>query len=186
MDYNINEEVWKDVEGYNGDYQISNLGNVKSFKYKKPRILKPHYDKRGYARLILRKDNNDFGHYIHRLVAQAFIPNPNNYPEVNHKDENPRNNTISNLEWCTKKYNNNYGTKIERTKANTNYLEIADKNSIPVLQYDLQGNFIKKWKSANECKRTLGYDNSFIAKCCRGEMYTAYKHIWKYEDTRVL
>lgn len=72
------------------------------------------------------------------------------------------------LEWGTKKYNNNYGTKIERTKANTNYLDIADKNSIPVLQYDLHGNFNKKWKSANECKRTLGYDNSSIAQCCRG------------------
>lgn len=176
------KEIWKDIVGYEGLYQVSSKGNVKSFKYKTPRILKYHNDELGYARLILRKNNKSIGCSVHKLVAEAFIPNPNNLPVVNHKDENPRNNDVSNLEWCTHEYNNNYGTKIERTIMNTDYEALADKNSIAVLQYDIEGNLIKEWKSANECKRVLGYDNSHIAKCCRGKQKTAYGFIWKYGE----
>ena len=181
MNYNTNEEIWKDIDGYDGFYQVSNLGNVRSFKYGKPRVLKPHHDKKfGYARLILRRDGKSFPHTVHRLVAEAFIENPLELPVINHKDENPRNNHVSNLEWCTYQYNNTYGTMRERVESNTDYKAIGDKNSIRVLQLDLYGQPIKEWKSATECKRMLGYDNSSIAKCCRGVMDSAYGYKWQY------
>ena len=174
------EEIWKEVVGYEGLYQVSNLGRVRSFKYKSPRILKHHNNKLGYARLILRKNNQSYGHSVHRLVAEAFIPNPNNLPVVNHKDENPRNNNVENLEWCTHQYNNVYGTKIDRFKQNTDFDRIAEKNSMSVLQYDLEGNLIKQWSSASECRKELGYDNSAIAKVCKGELGHAYGFMWRY------
>lgn len=180
------DEEWRDVEGYEGYYQISNLGRVKSFKHKSPRIMKPHHDKKGYARLILRKSGKDIPNLVHRLVAKAFIPNPQNLPEVNHKDENPSNNVLTNLEWCDKKYNNNYGTKIERGVANRDARAIGDKNSMAVLQLDINGNLIKEWKSATACREELGFDNSVIAKCCKGKLKTGYGYTWKYkEDCRI-
>lgn len=120
-------EVWKDIEGYEGLYQVSNLGRVKSLeriisdgRHRKERILKPYDDGNGYLRVELQ--SKPFK--LHRLVAQAFIPNPDNLPFVNHKDENPKNNRVflnddgsvdeSNLEWCDNKYNINYGTTQER------------------------------------------------------------------------
>lgn len=175
-------EEWRDIEGYEGMYQISNAGRVKSFKYKSPRIMKPHYDKRGYGRLILRKDGRDVPNLVHRLVARAFISNPYDLPEVNHKDENPRNNLSTNLEWCDKKYNNNYGTKIARGVANRDSKAIGEKNSLTVLQYSLDGELLKEWESANVCKKELGYDNSAIAKCCRGNTKTSYGYVWKYKE----
>lgn len=171
-------EIWKDVVGYEGKYKVSNMGRVYSLN--KEKYMRCCNDKRGYARLILRKDNKSYGNLVHRLVATAFLPNPSNYKEINHKDENPSNNTVDNLEWCTKKYNNNYGTKIERQVKNKNYRQIADKQSIKVLQYDRDGNLLMTWKSARECKKKSGFDNSVIAKCCRGELNTAYGFKWEY------
>lgn len=117
-------EVWKDVKDYEGLYQVSNLGNVKSLeryahtsntRYNKhrllrERILKPGKNKDGYSVVVLRKDCKGKSYYIHRLVAEAFLPNPHNLPEINHKDENKENNHVDNLEWCTHIYNGNYGT----------------------------------------------------------------------------
>ena len=112
-------EEWRDIEGYEGLYQISNLGRVKSFpncKRKTTRILKPgnNCTGRGYLFIFLFKNKQKKRFYVHRLVAQAFIPNPNNLPMINHKDENPLNNNLNNLEWCDYKYNGNYGTVKER------------------------------------------------------------------------
>ena len=111
-------EIWKNIVGYEGKYQISNLGRVKSLKDRygyRERILKPSTNKRGYKKVVLVKVGEKRKTFlVHRLVAEAFIPNPNNYSEVNHKDENPSNNNVDNLEWCTRKYNINYGTAIER------------------------------------------------------------------------
>lgn len=174
-------EEWRAIKGFEG-YEVSDLGRVKSTKYNKSRILKPCYDKRGYARLILMQNGKGKAKLVHRLVAEAFIVNPCRFPEVNHKDENPRNNELSNLEWCDKVYNSVYGTRIERMKANSDYEALAEKNRIRVNQYDLQGNFIKQWKSANECKSVLGFDNSHIAKCCRGVYKHAYGFKWSYEQ----
>lgn len=119
-------EIWKDIVGYEGLYQISNLGRVKSLKRYVPhfkgglkvvpeRIKTIFYQKDGRPRGELSKGNLNRKFLVYRLVAQAFIPNPNNYPCINHKDENPTNNSIENLEWCTHKYNMNYGTRTYRT-----------------------------------------------------------------------
>ena len=112
-------EEWRDIEGYKGLYQISNLGRVKSFpncKRKTTRILKPgnNCTGRGYLFIFLFKNKQKKRFYVHRLVAQAFIPNPNNLPMINHKDENPSKNIVDNLEWCDNKYNCNYGTLPKR------------------------------------------------------------------------
>lgn len=103
-------EVWKDVVGYEGLYQISNLGNIKSFKrYKEGKILNPKSDKDGYKEIGIRDFNGDRKFKrVHRLVAECFLENPNNYEYINHKDNNPANNVVSNLEWCTIEYNNKY------------------------------------------------------------------------------
>lgn len=105
---NIMEEIWKDIEGYEG-YQVSNLGRVRSFKHKNVRILSTK-NRGGYRQVQLCKDSTKKLCYVHRLVAEAFIPNPDDLPQVNHKDENKANNFVNNLEWCTAKYNLSYGT----------------------------------------------------------------------------
>lgn len=113
----MTKENWKDIEGYEGIYQVSDRGRVKSLNYNhtgKEKILKTRKVKERYLHVCLWKDGEYKFCFVHRLVAQAFIPNPKNYPIINHKDENPSNNCVGNLEWCSSEYNNNYGTKIER------------------------------------------------------------------------
>lgn len=115
------KRIWKDIPSYEGLYQVSNDGKVRSLdridtlgRKRKGRILKQAFDKKKYKYVSLCKDNKSKALKVHRLVAMTFIPNPNNYPIINHKDENPSNNHVSNLEWCTYKYNSNYGTRNER------------------------------------------------------------------------
>ena len=175
------KEIWKDIKDYEGLYQVSNLGRVKSlerlaksnnnnYRIVKKKFLKKYEDKDGYIKVSLNKNAKSKAYAMHRLIAEAFIPNPNNYPCINHKDENKQNNNLENLEWCTVKYNNNYGTRIQRCK---------QKNQIPIEQYDLNGNLIKKWISAKEVYNKLGYDFSMIRKCCNNKTYKAYDYIWK-------
>ena len=167
------EEIWKDKKDYEGHYQVSNFGRVKSIKFGKEIILKQHINiKGGYYYVCLLKNGKHKNYYVHRLVAQAFIDNPNNLPEVNHKDECKTNNVVSNLEWCDRKYNHNYGTINER---------ISQSQSKPVLQYDLNGNLIKEWKSINECGRN-GFNQGDICKCCNGKRKTAKGFIWVYKN----
>ena len=120
-------EYWKDILGYEGYYQVSNYGRVRSLdrivnhwkggkQHKKGCIMKLKKNRRNYYYVHLAKCGTKKISYIHQLVAKTFIPNPNNYPCVNHIDENPMNNNVENLEWCTFSYNNNYGTKIERQR----------------------------------------------------------------------
>ena len=160
------EEIWKDKKDYEGHYQVSNFGRVKSIKFGKEIILKQSI-RHGYYYVGLLKNGKHKNYLVHRLVAEAFLENPDNLPQVNHKDENKQNNVVSNLEWCTHEYNNTYGTRIERC-------------SKPVLQFDLNGNLIKEWKSINECGRN-GFKKSDICKCCRGERKTHRGFIWKYK-----
>ena len=121
----------------------------------------------GYYSVVLSKNGILKIFKVHRLVAQAFIPNPNNYKEVNHKDENKANNVVTNLEWCDRKYNQNYGTRTE-------------KCSKKVYQYTLDGKFVKEWKSTAECGRN-GYNHCNVAACCRGELKKYKDFIWKYK-----
>lgn len=113
---NTELEIWKDIKDYEGLYQVSNMGRVKSLNYhntKEERILKQNIV-RGYYQVCFSVNKKRKYYRVNRLVAQAFLPNPNNYPCVNHKDENPKNNIVSNLEWCDVKYNINYGTRNKR------------------------------------------------------------------------
>ena len=167
----MKKELWKDIKDYEGHYQVSNWGRIKSIKFGKERILKPVTDRHGYLLVSLWKNNKQKTYKVHRLVAEAFIPNPYNLPQVNHKDENPLNNNVNNLEWCNSKYNCNFGTRIER---------ISKRRSKTVLQYDLEGNFIKEWKSTHECGRN-GYDQGNVAACCQGKLKKHKDSIWRYK-----
>lgn len=159
-------EEWKDIKEYEGLYQISNLGNVRSLKWGKKRILIPQ-NIRGYSKVILCKDGKGKMYAIHRLVAQAFIPNPDNLPCVNHKDECKTNNTVDNLEWCDYKYNNNYGTTIQRR---------VKKLNRPILCVELD----KTFESIKEAESLLGKSSHKICRCCSGKAKTAYGYHWKY------
>lgn len=172
------EEKWKDILGYEGLYQISNLGRVKSLertdslnRIVEEKILKPRKDKGGYLMVNLSKDGKLKTFKVHRLVALHFLPNPNNYTEVNHIDENKENNAVSNLEWCDRKYNINYGTALKRS---------AEKQSKQVIQYDLEGNEIARFPSTIEIERQYGFSHRHIGKCCLGKYKTAYHYKWQY------
>lgn len=176
----ILEEIWKDIKDYEGLYQISNLGRVKSLdriisckngttKFCKGTLL--HIFKNDYLFVRLCENSLCKTKYIHKLVAQAFIPNPNNLPEVNHKDENKLNNNIDNLEWCTIAYNNTYGTRTQRTRKR-------------VYQLDLNKNIIKLWDGIRIASQELNIPCQQISQCCNGTKYrkTAGGYIWKYES----
>lgn len=161
------KEIWKDIESYEGLYWISNLGNVKS----KRKILKPINGE--YLKVGLSKNGVQTTKAIHRLVAEAFVLNPQNKPMVNHKDENKHNNNVSNLEWCTNLYNINYGKRNEK---------ISKTNSIyKVIQKDKQGNVIKIWNSIWDITHNTKYRKDNISCCCRGKYKYAYGYKWEYE-----
>ena len=169
-------EIWKDIPDYEGFYMVSNYGRVRSlYNYKRDgtNILRPRL-KNGYYQLGLRKNNKRKWIAIHRLVALAFIPNSNNFPCINHKDENPLNNNVNNLEWCTVKYNNCYGTRLERV-ANSN------KTKKIILKYDLEGNFIEEYKSISEAGRKNNVGIGNIISCCKGKYKQMGGYIWKYK-----
>ena len=174
-----NEEIWRTIKGYESQYQVSDKGRVRSIKFGKERILKPGISTCGYIQVQLWKNGEKKNLLVHRLVAQTFIPNLDNLPQVNHIDENPSNNKVENLEWCDAKYNNNYGTRIKRiSEKMTN-----GKLSKPVLQYTKSGEFVKEWKSAPDVQRTIGYFHNNISNCCNGKLKSAYGYVWKYKDT---
>lgn len=179
-------ELWKWIPGWEGYYMASTHGRIKSVdRYVngngsskfliKGRILKGTPDKDGYILVILSKHNKKKGFHIHRLVALTFIPNPNNWPQVNHIDENKTNNTVENLEWCTAKYNSNYGTHIER---------YSQANRKPILMFTKDGQFIQRFNCVAEANKYLGKNtgNKNIYQCLTGFSKTAYGYIWKYEQ----
>ena len=183
-----NFELYAPIKGFEGLYEVSTWGNVRSldrwivFKngkkyFFKGKILKNRKYNTGYLMIVLYKNGKVKTYSLHRLVAEAFIPNPDNLPCVNHKDEDKTNNYPYNLEWCTVKYNNNYGTRNERAaKANTN-----GKRSKKVYQYNKKGNLIKIWVSASETGRN-GFNLSHIVECCNGNRKTHKGYIWSYEE----
>lgn len=177
--------------GYEGLYEVSDKGNVRSlFRYKKQ--LKPSKGNNGYLSVELFKGKQRKRASIHRLVATAFISNPQNLPQVNHKDENKHNNCVENLEWCSAKYNMVYGTAMSRRIANTDYsspryLENARKNgatqSKPVLQFSKDGILLNRYSSGKEAYRKTGLSHSHILECCAGKRYkTVGGYIWKYDE----
>ena len=175
-------ELWKDIKGFEGYYQVSTWARVRSLdrwvvypnkskRLIKGKILKPFVNNKGYklVTLWLRQKAKHF--QIHRLVAEAFILNPLNLPCINHKDEVKDNNYPYNLEWCTVKYNNNYGTHTKRS---------AEKQSKKVYQYDMQGNLVREWSSVSEAGRN-GFEQANISKCCLSKSKTHKNFIWSYE-----
>ena len=174
----MNKEVWKDILGFEGHYQVSNLGRVKSIKFRTERILKPANNGYGYLFVKLCKNGEQKKFKVHRLLCQAFLPNPNNLPDVNHKDENPSNNRVENLEWCDCKYNNNYGSHNQKVFEKTT----NGKLSKPVLQYTKDGIFVKEWKSTHDVERILEYAHSYISACCLGKRKSANGFVWKYKN----
>lgn len=176
----MKKEYWKPVVGYEELYQVSNWGRVKSLPrngtVKYARILKPGTNRYGYLYVNLCKDGKVKTFTVHRLVAEAFLPNPDNLPCINHKDECKTNNNVDNLEWCTYEYNINYGTRTERMSKS----KINGKRSKTVLQYTLDGQFVREWPSAMECDRN-GYDQGNVSACCRGKLKKYKNFIWKYK-----
>ena len=178
------DEVWADIPGYEGLYQASTLGNIRSlFRYRKQ--LKPAKYSRDYLQVVLYKGKKKECVTVHRLVAMAFLPNPNNFPEVNHKDENKLNNRLENLEWCTRAYNNSYGTAIERHVRNTNYYSFAyltsrQKKMIPVLQF-LDGKRLAKYESSRIASDTTGIARENIIAALKGRRKSAGGYQWEYD-----
>lgn len=170
----MNEE-WRDIKGFEGAYQVSNLGRIKriasSRRYSSEHIMSPHKVGNGYYSVSLTYKGKKKMLKIHRVVAEAFIPNPNNYPEINHKDENPLNNTVDNLEWCTHLYNSRYGTRGHR---------IGQSHNKPVVQCSLIGTFIRRWDSITDITKAYGYEQSNICKCLTGKYSQSYGYVWKY------
>ena len=166
-------EEWKNIDGLNGEYQISNKGNIKHNN----RILKSHKDRDGYLIINIYYDKRFNSFKIHRLVAKTFIPNPNNLPQVNHIDCNKQNNNVENLEWCTLQDNISHAVRNKLLK-NRDYSKRYKK----VNQYDLNGNLIKTWNSIKEAGNELGICTSTITKVCKKKPYfKTYKNsIWEY------
>jgi len=165
-------EKWIPISGFNGEYEISDFGRVKSNKYNRSKILKLNKHNKGYVKVNLTFNKKVYSKYVHRLVAEAFIKNHHNYKQINHKDENKLNNQCDNLEWCDCKYNINYGNGIKHRKS-----KLCKK----VIQSDLEGNIIKIWNSIIEAEIEGGFTNSNITKCCKGDIKTHGGYIWGYE-----
>lgn len=160
-------EIWKAISGYEGIYEISNFGNVRKTN---GTLLKGQFNGE-YKAIILTKKHIRKTHRIHRLVAQAFIPNPHGFPIINHIDECPGNNCVTNLEWCTYKHNTNHGTCVQRRAIN---------HYKPIIQYSGDA-FVKRWNSIKEAGEQLGIDHSSITKAAKGKRKSAGGFYWKYD-----
>lgn len=180
------KEVWRDIKGYKGIYQVSNLGRVKSIsRYRKgksnslvylpEKILNPKKGKNGYLNVGLSKNGIPKTYYVHRLVYETFRGKIPFWMQVNHINEDKTDNRLENLNVLTPKANLNWGTAQKRR---------SEKESKVVYQYDLDGNFIKMWSSTHKPEIELGYSNGSIAACCIGyrNQKTAYGFIWRYEQ----
>lgn len=188
------EEVWKDIKGYEGFYQVSSLGNVRSLNWGntgeiRNLYLKPH--NKGYLQVELSFAKKKKMYTVHRLVAETFIDNPNNYPCVNHKDENKKNNAISNLEWCTHKQNNEYSLKLHperlelfchssRNRNKESKKGIANKRFKSIVQMDKNGETIRYWPNLISIKSEMKWNEWSIQECCEGKRNTAYGYKWHY------
>nr|UWF88477.1 MAG: zinc-binding loop region of homing endonuclease [Bacteriophage sp.] len=169
------EEIWAKIPGFE-NYEVSNFGRVKSYcRYKEGRLLKFNKNYYGYLSVALCNNGKTKLTKVHRLVASVFLNNDNNLPQINHKDEDVTNNHVDNLEWCTAKYNINYGNRSAK---------MAKTQSVPVLQYNLDLTLLRKWDSIKEAADYLNIKKAgrgHITECCQGKRRVAYGYIWRYE-----
>ena len=161
-------EEWRQIASYEELYSVSNIGRVKN----QSGLVLRQQNCGGHLCVYLHKNARRRKIYVHRLVAEAFIENPCNYPIVNHKDENGLNNIVSNLEWCSYSYNTNYGTCIQRR---------ANACGKKILQYDMHGELIRSYKSIIEAAICLNIDSSSITKVLKGKRKGAGGYFWRYE-----
>ena len=183
---------WLPVVGYEGLYEVSECGDIYSIK--SGRTLNAWDSGNGYLRVeLFDKHHKNKQLHVHRIVAAAFIPNPHDLPYVNHKDQNKANNAVSNLEWCTAKYNTNYGDAvIRRSKSAEWYYKserckaamstVGKSRSKPVMQYDTDGNLISEYPSASEASRATGIHISNIFYSCKGRTKHPNQFIWRYKE----
>lgn len=181
------EEVWKDVIGYEGLYQVSNKGNVKSLIYKRQNgnasILKLVTKNNGYIQVTLVKDEYK-SIQVHRLVAQMFIPNPENKPQVNHINGIRNDNRVENLEWVTASENQIHSHRILGNKSGYWMRDKIGALSVRkklLIQKDLNGNIIRYWHCASDVSRELGYSGHAVRLCCRGVTKTSHGFVWQYD-----
>lgn len=186
----MENEEWRDVVGYEGFYEVSNMGRVRSVK----RFVNGRWGLRPFKGVVLKTSNRTKGSkfspfyyqgvnlhkngeaknmHVHRLVAEAFIPNPYNFPIVNHIDENPSNNRAENLEWCTQKQNQNHGTLPERRRQ-LGYRKVN--------QYTLDGSFVKQYQSVIDASIAMGVVHSSISNACKGYSGTSGGYLWRYAN----
>lgn len=181
------KEIWKDIAKYEGLYQVSNYGNVRSLNYRhtgKVNKIAKMRNRYGYLIVALSKNSVKSRKQIHQLVAKAFIPNPENKPEVNHIDGNKENNVVSNLEWVTSKENTQHAINVLKWNFLPNRKTKGSKHHAAksVLQYGKNGKLIKKWGCVSDAARYLNHRPDNIIKNCNNQTKSAYGYIWKYED----
>lgn len=176
-------EEWKDIKNYEGLYQVSNFGRILSLNYNrtgKPELMNPSETKGGYLVVELWKNKEKKRCLVHRIVAETFLENPENKPEINHIDEDKTNNRVDNLEWCEHKYNMNYGTRNERAAKAISKAMTNGKLSKRVLQLSLTGHLIREWESTAECGRN-GFSHGAVSACCLGKRKTHKGFRWEYK-----
>lgn len=193
------EEIWKDIKGYEGIYQVSNLGNVRSLDrcvncgiknnsnvIRKGKLIKQNQNLHNYLQVHLSKKNKAKMITVHRLVAEAFLPNPNNLPQINHIDGDKLNNNVNNLEWCTAKENINHSWGLGLSKPYyfpKGYLTEYSKNLCKkVEQYDLEGNLLNTFSSISDASRKTTCSISEICKCCRDKSHSTHNFLWRYAN----
>lgn len=172
-------ESWKDVVGYEGLYEVSDFGNVRSLLRNNVRNLAFRNHKNGYYTVLLWRDGKQKSYTVHRLVALAFIPNNDGFTDVNHIDENKKNNRVDNLEWCTHKEN--------VQKYNANHLRHGcvrngKHKGKKIIQLTLNGEFIREWPNSRTVFRETGMSDWSVSQCCRGIWKTAYGFKWRYAN----
>lgn len=190
-------EIWKDIQGYEGLYQCSNLGRIKSLnRYKQARngsissfkeiIKKLQTTRKGYLVVTLNRNKERKTFFVHRLVAQAFIPNPDNKPQIDHINTNRTDNRVNNLRWVTPLENSNNPLTKENLKNYRDKMKSGDySHSKIVLQYSLSGDFIKEWTNITTIHKEMNYNPSCISECCNNKQKTAYGFLWKFKDKTI-